>query len=75
MAASPPSALPAQPVRPIFPAWKVRMTTLLAGRIKVSSYDPSTPGRSDDDTFSGTNLDAFVAKYNLGGMGYSGKSD
>jgi hypothetical protein len=28
-----------------------------------------------DDSYDGVNYDAFVAKYYLGGMGYSGMSD
>lgn len=48
-------------------------TVCIAG----ATRSPDLPGvdGSYDDTFSGTNLDAFVAKYNLGSMGYSGKSD
>jgi hypothetical protein len=48
-------------------------TVCIAG----ATRSPDLPGveGSYDDTFSGNDLDAFVAKYNLGGMGYSGKSD
>jgi hypothetical protein len=48
-------------------------TVCIAGATRSADL-PGVVG-SYDDTFSGTNLDAFVAKYNLGGMGYSGKSD
>lgn len=42
-----------------------------------ATRSPDLPGveGSYDDTFSGTDLDAFVAKYNLGGMGYADVSD
>ncbi len=48
-------------------------TVCIAG----ATRSPDLPGveGSYDDTFSGTNLDAFVAKYSLGGIGYPGQSD
>ncbi|MHC4192169.1 MAG: hypothetical protein ACYSUB_21275 [Planctomycetota bacterium] len=48
-------------------------TVCIAG----ATRSPDLPGveGSYDDTFSGTNLDAFVAKYNLGSMGYPGDSN
>ncbi len=48
-------------------------TVYIAG----ATRSPDLPGveGSYDDTFSGTNLDAFVAKYNLGGIGYAGGSN
>ncbi len=48
-------------------------TVCIAGATRSTDL-PGVEG-SYDDTFSGTNLDAFVAKYNLGGMGYAGGSN
>jgi len=48
-------------------------TVYIAGATRSADL-PGVEG-SYGDTFSGTNLDTFVAKYNLGKMGYSGKSD
>lgn len=47
-------------------------TVCIAGATR--SPDLPGVGGSYDDTFSDTNLDAFVAKYNLGSMGYPGSS-
>jgi hypothetical protein len=49
-------------------------TTVYIGGATRSDDLPGVEG-SYDDTFSGTNLDAFVAKYNLGSMGYAGDSN
>jgi hypothetical protein len=46
-------------------------TVYIAGDTESSDL-PGVDG-SYDDEFSGTNLDAFVAKYKLGGKGYAGK--
>jgi hypothetical protein len=48
-------------------------TVCIAGATRSIDL-PGVEG-SYNGTFSGTNLDAFVAKYNLGGMGYYGDSN